>query len=106
MPTELTKLRAENTQLMSELQVFYKAMESKEPQDATKQRLEKFHSQLVLEAASLRNEVAGLKRKRWVIQAVLANGGESEDRVIKEELQKLRQKRSEEQPEHQPSPKG
>ncbi|CAE7885877.1 KIF3A, partial [Symbiodinium microadriaticum] len=55
MPTELTKLRAENTQLMSELQVFYKAMESKEPQDATKQRLEKFHSQLVLEAASLRN---------------------------------------------------
>ncbi|CAE7550184.1 kif4 [Symbiodinium sp. CCMP2456] len=107
MPTELTKLRAENTQLMSELQVFYKAMESKEPQDATKQRLEKFHSQLVLEAASLRNEVAGLKRKRWVIQAVLANGGESEDRVIKEELQKLRQKKSEEQPENpEPSPKG
>jgi len=104
MPGELTKLRAENTQLMSELQVFYKAMESKEPQDATKQRLEKFHSQLVLEAASLRNEVAGLKRKRWVIQAVLANGGDSEDRVIKEELQKLRQKKSEEQPEQPEHP--
>ena len=34
----------------------------------------------------------------------MANGGDSEDRVIKEELQKLRQKKSEEQPEQPEHP--
>uniref|UniRef100_A0A7S0AK94 Uncharacterized protein n=1 Tax=Pyrodinium bahamense TaxID=73915 RepID=A0A7S0AK94_9DINO len=52
-------------------------------------QIERLHSQLVLESVSLRSEVAKLKKKRWVLQAVLASGGESEQRAIDDEAAQL-----------------
>lgn len=57
------------------------------------QKIEKFHSQLVLEAVTLRNEVARLRKKKWIIKAVLDNGGEQERQAIVEEVAMLRSKR-------------
>merc|ERR1711972_421139 len=53
-------------------------------------RIEKFHSQLVLEAVNLRSELAGLRKKKWILRSVLANGGECEQRAIECELAELR----------------
>ncbi|CAK9027101.1 Kinesin-like protein KIF7 [Durusdinium trenchii] len=115
----MQNLQSENTELQRRLEVFYKAMEFEaderdahptEQQDLTpkgvvppspeieavasiRQKIEKFHSQLVLEAVTLRNEVARLKKKKWIIKAVLDNGGEHERQAIVEEVAQLRSKR-------------
>jgi hypothetical protein len=57
------------------------------------ERIERLHSQLVLEAANLRNEVAGLKKKKWILRAMLANGRENEQRAIAQEVERLRRER-------------
>mmetsp|Transcript_1159 Transcript_1159/g.3858 ORF Transcript_1159/g.3858 Transcript_1159/m.3858 type:complete len:150 (+) Transcript_1159:3-452(+) len=53
------------------------------------ERVEKLHSQLVLESVALRGEVARLKKKKWVLRTILANGGESEQRAIDDEVAQL-----------------
>lgn len=55
--------------------------------------VEKLHSQLVMEAVGLRKEVAGLKRKKWVLRSVLARGGENEKSAIDHEIAQLRRAR-------------
>merc|ERR1711941_89969 len=55
------------------------------------EKIGRFHSQLVLEVVGLRSELACLKKKKWILRAVLANGGESEQRAIDEEIAQLRQ---------------
>merc|ERR1712126_450478 len=52
--------------------------------------VEKLHSQLILEAVQLRQEVAVLKRKKWVLRSVLVNGGETERKAIDLEIAELR----------------
>jgi len=101
-------LKKSNQALQERLDIFFCAMELEgqgKPgaTDATAkqasangigERVERLHSQLVLEATSLRNEVAGLKKKKWVLRAVLANGGESEQRAIDQEVELLRKERA------------
>merc|ERR1712125_136330 len=101
-------LKKSNQALQDRLDIFFCAMELEgqgKPgaRDATAkqtsengigERVERLHSQLVLEAASLRSEVAGLKKKKWVLRAVLANGGESEQRAIDQEVELLRKERA------------
>merc|ERR1719218_411111 len=53
-------------------------------------KIEKLHSQFVLEIVGLRKEVAGLKKKKWVLRSVLASGGESERLAIENEVMELR----------------
>merc|ERR1719218_312537 len=53
-------------------------------------KIEKLHSQFVLEVVGLRKEVAGLKKKKWVLRSVLASGGESERLAIENEVMELR----------------
>lgn len=54
------------------------------------QKLEKLHSQYVLEVLDLRKELGGLKKKKWVLQSVLARGGENERDAINHEIAELR----------------
>ncbi|CAE8626165.1 unnamed protein product, partial [Polarella glacialis] len=56
-------------------------------------KIERLHSQLVLESVSLQNEVARLKKKKWVLKAVLDSGGENQRRAIDEEVAQLRMSR-------------
>ncbi|CAJ1399954.1 unnamed protein product [Effrenium voratum] len=92
--SEVQQIKSENAELHQRLEVFYKAMEQKpdgEQKDVgMSQKIEKFHSQLVLEAVTLRNEVARLKKKKWIIKAVLDSGGEHERQAIIEEVEQLR----------------
>mmetsp|Transcript_57434 Transcript_57434/g.101951 ORF Transcript_57434/g.101951 Transcript_57434/m.101951 type:complete len:943 (+) Transcript_57434:56-2884(+) len=95
---ENEKLRREKAEMQQQLDVFFKAMalepaveEEKESKAAgIGKKIEKLHSQLVLEAVSLRNEVAKMKKKKWILQAVLDNGGENERKAIDQEIEQLR----------------
>ncbi|CAK0859806.1 unnamed protein product [Prorocentrum cordatum] len=60
--------------------------------EATKigEKVEKLHSQLVLECVQLRSETASLKKKKWVLRTVLAKGGERESEAIGVEIEQLR----------------
>eukprot|EP00931_Biecheleriopsis_adriatica_P021726 TRINITY_DN14128_c0_g4_i1.p1 TRINITY_DN14128_c0_g4~~TRINITY_DN14128_c0_g4_i1.p1 ORF type:complete len:1108 (-),score=233.43 TRINITY_DN14128_c0_g4_i1:30-3353(-) len=103
MASENQALRREQAALQEKLDVFYRAMalgNAPGPSEGEKEassvvadlggQIERFHSQLVLESVSLRNEVAKLKKKKWVLKAVLNNGGENEQRAIDDEVAKLR----------------
>jgi len=103
LSSENQVLRQEQKALQEKLDVFYRAMELEKAPGPTQDvaennsavagvvgQIERFHSQLVLESVSLRNEVAKLKKKKWVLKAVLDNGGENEKRAIDEEVAKLR----------------
>lgn len=98
---ELEEVRRDRAALQEKLEVFLQAIaleqnpaspvskEPLEPGPGLREKIERLHSQLVLESVSLRNEVATLKKKRWVLKAVLANGGASEQEAIDAELAKL-----------------
>jgi len=58
-------------------------------------KLEKLHSQFVLEVVGLRKEVSGLKKKKWVLRSVLASGGETERQAIESEVMELRKSHDE-----------
>lgn len=108
---ELEKLRAENAELRQareKLEVFEKALEldsgdgSSHPKEEASGgvassgnelagKVALLHSNLVLEASALRKEITGLKKKKWVIQSVLNNGGEREEKAIQREIQEIRQ---------------
>lgn len=100
MGSENTSLKKELAVMKEKLEVFYKAIELTTPlSDANQEvsvppdlanKVEKLHSQLVLESVSLQNEVSRLKKKKWILQAVLDNGGENERRAIDEEVEQLR----------------
>jgi len=107
---ENEKLRRERAELQQQLDVFFKAMEldkseaPEEPADSSQkadqvaglgQKIENLHSQLVLESVSLRSEVAKMKKKKWVLQAVLDNGGANEGKAINEEIEQLRRRKAE-----------
>lgn len=102
-------LRREHASLRQHLEVFYQAMElgkaetlagakcqpsvpgkPLEPGAGLGKQVERLHSQLVLESVALRSEVAGLKKKKWVLRSLLANGGASEQRAIDQEVGQLR----------------
>lgn len=122
---EVAKLRAENEELRrarEKLEVFERALElvdGAEANDAADDNGENgaklaekvggLHSQLVLEAVALRKEVAGLKKKKWVLKAVMANGGEREEKAVQRELAEMRLERrrtadSEQRPDSPGSP--
>eukprot|EP00930_Biecheleria_cincta_P036902 TRINITY_DN2528_c0_g2_i1.p1 TRINITY_DN2528_c0_g2~~TRINITY_DN2528_c0_g2_i1.p1 ORF type:complete len:1129 (-),score=254.30 TRINITY_DN2528_c0_g2_i1:61-3447(-) len=54
------------------------------------QKIEKLHTQLVMEAMTLRNDISRLKKKKAVLKAVLDTGGEHERRAIDEDIEQLR----------------
>lgn len=107
---ELEKLRAENKELREareKLEVFEKALElstleeSNQPSDDADEatggendklaeKVVRLHSNLVLEASTLRKDIAGLKKKKWVIQSVLNNGGEREEKAIQREIDEIK----------------
>jgi len=107
---ELEKLRAENKELREareKLEVFEKALElstleesnqpSEDADEATggendklAEKVVRLHSNLVLEASALRKDIAGLKKKKWVIQSVLNNGGDREEKAIQREIEEIR----------------
>lgn len=94
-------LKRERASLKDQLEVFERLMDAEaneaagaEDGDAGKtslgDKVQRFHSQLALEAVGLRKEIAGLKKKKWVLRSVLATGGESERRAIEAEVAELR----------------
>lgn len=98
-------LRKERSSLKDQLEVFERLMDAEaheasgvEHGDDGKtsfgDKVKNFHSQLALEAVGLRKEIAGLKKKKWVLKSVLATGGESERRAIEAEVAELRRKTS------------
>lgn len=114
---EAEALRKERTELQQRLDVFYCAIELENsaskantgsdgaevparPGDEESsqaelaaglgQKIEKLHSQLVMEAMTLRNDISRLKKKKGVLKAVLDTGGEQERRAIDEEIEQLR----------------
>jgi len=110
---DASRLRGENEELKKEkrdlaerLEVFQRALELESGGDAVGgeeggvteaslgelgERTAKFHSNLVVEAVALRKEVAGLKKKKWVLKAMIAQGAESEKKAFDQELAELRQ---------------
>jgi len=113
---ENERLRLESVNLKDRLDIFYSAMELEQqsspsgavgsrPQsragggaadpDGLAPRLERLHTKLVQEALSLRTEVSGLKKKKWILKAI-ASGGEKEQRRIDDEVQELRETRRQE----------
>lgn len=117
---EAEALRKERAELQQRLDVFYCAIElensasktntgtdggeavqvparpaDEEPSQAELaaglgQKIERLHSQLVMEAMTLRNDISRLKKKKGVLKAVLDTGGEQERRAIDEEIEQLR----------------
>lgn len=114
---EAETLRKERAELQQRLDVFYSAIELEDSASKAKdvssdalarpgggeepiseaeapadlgQKIEKLHSQLVLEAMTLRNDISRLKKKKGVLNAVLNTGGEQEQRAIDEEIEQLR----------------
>lgn len=114
---EAETLRKERAELQQRLDVFYSAIEIEVSASKAKdtgseslarsggdvepvskveapaglgQKIEKLHSQLVLEAMTLRNDISRLKKKKGVLNAVLNTGGEQEQRAIDEEIEQLR----------------
>mmetsp|Transcript_16893 Transcript_16893/g.39294 ORF Transcript_16893/g.39294 Transcript_16893/m.39294 type:complete len:1044 (+) Transcript_16893:93-3224(+) len=111
---ENVALRREQASLLERLEVFEKLMEmdvstevsaehgciqdsneedtsDKMPQaKGLRDKAETFHARLIIEAAALRKEVASLKKKKWIVRSLLANGGEQEKRALEEEVAELR----------------
>jgi len=105
---ETETLRCEKKSLLERLEVFERALELEDPKAADEagqivdcvdgapvktgltEKLERLHSQFVLEVVGLRREVAGLKKKKWVLRSVLATGGANEQRAIDNEIMELR----------------
>lgn len=108
MRSENEALRRERKSMQERLEIFEKALALESPrkgvidigldlentQEKTSlglgEKLEKLHSQFVLEVVGLRREVAGLKKKKWVLRSVLASGGETERLAIENEVMELR----------------
>lgn len=110
LAAENGELRRERASLQQRLDVFYQAIELEKASSGVgddftnsspsefdggakaglARQVECLHSRLILESVTLRNEVARLKKKKWVLRAVLANGGESERRAIDEEVAQSR----------------
>lgn len=107
MKSENEALRRERRNLQERLDIFEKALEMESPKfknvdmDTDLEsgqikpmglgaKLEKLHAQFVLEVVGLRREVAGLKKKKWVLRSVLASGGEAERLAIENEVMELR----------------
>lgn len=107
MRSENEALRRESKAFQERLEVFEKALALESPKHKTMgdlvedgestlctaklgERLEKLHSNFVLELVGLRKEVAGLKKKKWVLRSVLASGGETERLAIENDLNELR----------------
>lgn len=94
-------LKRERASLKDQLEVFERLMDVEaneasgaEDGEAGKtslgEKVHRFHSQLAIEAVGLRKEIAGLKKKKWVLRSLLATGGESERRAIEAEVAELR----------------
>merc|ERR1712129_357597 len=114
MRSENEALRRERKSMQERLEIFEKALALDSPRkgaidtglelDNTQgkttfglgEKLEKLHSQFVLEVVGLRREVAGLKKKKWVLRSVLASGGEVEQRAIDSEIAELRRRKDNE----------
>jgi len=109
MHSENEALKKERKALQERLDIFERALELESPKCGTMvagelsqdgelpvqttrlgEKLENLHSQFVLEVVALRKEVAGLKKKKWVLRSVLASGGESERMAIENEVMELR----------------
>jgi hypothetical protein len=110
MRSENEALRRERKLLQERLDVFERALQLESPrngggldpseldnnsEDSQHKRkigegLDKLHSQFLNEVVGLRREVAGLKKKKWVLRSVLASGGESERIAIENEVNELR----------------
>jgi hypothetical protein len=109
MHSENEALKKERKALQERLDIFERALELESPKcgimiagelsqdgelpvQTTRlgEKLENLHSQFVLEVVALRKEVAGLKKKKWVLRSVLASGGESERMAIENEVMELR----------------
>eukprot|EP00929_Paragymnodinium_shiwhaense_P026928 TRINITY_DN15916_c0_g1_i1.p1 TRINITY_DN15916_c0_g1~~TRINITY_DN15916_c0_g1_i1.p1 ORF type:complete len:936 (-),score=226.83 TRINITY_DN15916_c0_g1_i1:274-3081(-) len=117
MQEENKQLSRRNQELQDRLDIFFSAMEleRREPlnssgeapttdsiaersaadargatSDGLVASIERFHTRLVLEAADLRREVAGLKKKKWVMRAVIAKGGADEQLAIDADIDRLR----------------
>jgi hypothetical protein len=102
--SENATLKKERKMLQERLEIFERALELESPRKESLgtdcdgmpsksklgEKLEQLHSQFVLEVVGLRKEVAGLKKKKWVLRSVLANGGESERKAIENEVAELR----------------
>lgn len=109
---QLATIRAQNEALLREkqqmaerLEVFESALqlddsptndecenddENIDPLARLSDKTQRLHSQLVLEAVGLRKEVAALKKKKWVMRAMLAKGGEREASALEHDLAELR----------------
>jgi hypothetical protein len=113
MRSEKEALKREHKSMQERLEVFEKALELESPRhkvidtgclqtaadldnpqrkttEGLGDKLEKLHSQFVLEVVGLRREVAGLKKKKWVLRSVMASGGETERIAIENEVMELR----------------
>jgi len=114
---ENAALRHEQASLLERLEIFEKLMEMEMPEgqaeDASRSfqngeheaqagthgkvtlrdKAESFHARLIMEAAALRKEVASLKKKKWIVRSLLANGGEQEKKARDEEVAELRRSR-------------
>lgn len=110
--SENVLLKRERRSLQERLEIFERALELETPVHAKEwqenlesldtdcegnplkprlgEKLEQLHSQFVMEVVGLRKEVAGLKKKKWVLRSVLANGGETERKAIENEVAELR----------------
>jgi len=106
---ENEEIRSERDSLLERLDIFERALQVETPEppdvpmpgdeagnpnrqgmDKLGHKLEKLHSQYVMEVLDLRKELGGLKKKKWVLQSVIARGGEREGDAIEHDLAELR----------------